>query len=127
MQPSQFSNIDGRSDSCVSLALRHLEIQTDIIEAVQKVAPIHTLPYPFWLRVLELCANGHLEPYEWQGGTLAEFIQEHPTGKYFVIVFVTNDADITQRSTHAVAVTDGVAFNASNLQRPVFRTWKVQN
>lgn len=124
LPPSNNTNVDGRSNSCVSLAFRQLGIPQDMIEVLQTIRPIHKIPYPTWLTILERCSHDLLEPYDWHG-TLQEFIQQHPTGKFLTIIEVTSEEDVSGRQTHAVAITDGMAYNVSNTGRSVFKVWKV--
>jgi hypothetical protein len=119
-------NEDGRDSSCVSIGFKYLGIDTNLIEALQKIEPLHTIEFPLWLRAVELCSRGSLQPYEWHG-TLQEFMQQHPTGKFLTIIEVTSEEDVSKRQTHAVAVVDGISFNVSNTERQVFRVWKAQN
>ena len=118
-------NEDNRPDSCTSLAFHHLGIPQDVIEASQALRPLHTIPFPLWIEVLERAAFNQLEPYEWRG-TLRDFIQQHPTGKYFTIIEVTDEEDVTKRRTHAVAVVSGAAYNVSNTGRPIYKVWKLK-
>ena len=60
MQTPSNANEDGREHSCVSLAFRQLGISQVVIEVVQEKAPLHTIPFPLWIQVLELCAVNHL-------------------------------------------------------------------
>lgn len=121
--PSQ-NNIDGRKFSCTSLAFSYLGIDTDLIELLQAKTPLHTIPFPLWLHVLELTALGRLEIYRWGGGTLQEFIQQHPQGRFLAVIEVTDEIDITKRRSHSVGVVDGVPHNVKNTQRQVFRVWR---
>jgi hypothetical protein len=110
------ANEDGR---CVLIAFEKLGIETDVIEEIQARAPLHTQPYPLWCFCIQQSSRGKLQPHLWTGGLLSEFAQQHPVGKYLVIVLVPE-------GTHAVAVSEGTIHNASNIDRPVFRVWTVK-
>jgi len=68
-----------------------------------------------------------LEVYDWRG-TLTEFIQQHPSGKFFTIIELTGEEEVSKQKTHAVAVVDGASYNISDsdMNRPIFKVWKVK-
>jgi hypothetical protein len=116
-------NSDNRPDSCTSIAFQYLGINTTVIEFLQAKRPLHTIPFPWWLEFLELCALDQLERYAFEG-SLQEFVDQHPFGKFLLVIAVTQEENIALRKTHAVAVVNGVVYNNSNTHRPVAHAWK---
>jgi len=101
---TSFANDDGKKNTCVDIAFQHLGLSIEPIKKFRQAAD-----NPDTVSTPQELIDGLLSRFEKVSfkGTVGEFIQQHPTGNYYVSFF----KDYSETGGHAFALLDGTAFN----------------